>query len=252
MSQKRTDPPVATRSQRQARKRRAPLALALVPVALIAVGVVLILTLGGGEGGIIDDIIPGGDDGPSDEVPAFDFKLSKVDIVATDEDAEIEALRPTAEAAAEEVAPVLDDLYTNGFLDPTNWRDGDYAEILTLFTADAATSAQGSLETLTLGATAGDVYETVTPRKGSLRFTVLFDQDGAVDTIVVRVRFYALGARTDGTFISIVSAGQVFLRDVEGWKITAFDMRRNDQETEAPTPSPSASTSAATGGTATA
>lgn len=245
MSQTPTDPPVANRSQRRARKRRAPLVVALVPIALVALGVVLILTLGGGEGGIVDDLLPG-DGGPSDEVPAFVFKLSKTDLVATDEDAELEALRPAAEAAGEEVAPVLDDLYTNAFLDPTNWREGDYEEIFELFTDDAAASARENLETLTLGVTAGDVYEVVTPRKGSLRFSVLFDLDGAVDTIVVRVRFYALGERTDGTYTSIVSAGQVFLRDVDGWRITAFDLRRSDRATEAPSPPPPSTSASGT------
>jgi hypothetical protein len=220
-----------------------------VPIGLVVAGVVLVLALGGGE--VVRDIIPGGDDGPSMETPPFEFRLTKTDIVATAEDAEVSTLRPAAEAAGEDVAPVLDELYTNGYLDPTNWREGDYEEILDLFTDDAAAAAAENLETLTLGASAGDVYETVAPRRAGLRFTVLFDPEGAVDTIVVRVRFYALGERTDGTFVSIVSAGQVFLRDVDGWKITAFDVRRADRETEAPSPPPpsgSASASASPSG----
>ncbi|HUE95634.1 MAG TPA: hypothetical protein VMN39_03195, partial [Longimicrobiaceae bacterium] len=65
-----TKPPVtADRIQRRAtnRKRRLPLALLLVPVALVGLGVALFLILGGDGAGIIG----GGDD--SDVVPEFDF-----------------------------------------------------------------------------------------------------------------------------------------------------------------------------------
>jgi hypothetical protein len=248
LAQQKTDPPVANRTHRRARKRKVPLAAALVPIGLVALGVVVVLALGGGDA--VDDLLPGGgDDGPSMETPPFDFRLSRTtDVVATADDVEIETLRPTADAVREDVVPVLDELYTNAYLDPTNWREGDYEEILDLFTEGAAASVAENLETLTLGASAGDLYDTVSPTKGSLRFSVLFDPEGGVDTIVVRVRFYALGERTDGTFVSIVSAGQVFLRDVDGWTITAFDLRRADRETEAPTPSPSASASASASG----
>lgn len=209
----------------------------MLPVVLVGLGVALFLILGGDVG----DVIPGDDD--SDEVPEFAFRLSGADAVATAADPDVEALEAEAEAVAQEVTPVLDELYTNAFLDPANWREGDYGEVFELFANGAAASAQESVETLTLGS-AGEEYERVTPRKGGLRFTVLFDPDGGPNTVVVRVRFFALGARRDGTFISIVSAGQMFLRDLDGWKITAFDMRRNDSETEPPTPAPSGSASA--------
>jgi hypothetical protein len=247
LAQQKTDPPVANRAQRRARKRKVPLAVALVPIGLVVVGVVLVLVLGGGDA--VRDFIPGGDDGVSDETPPFEFRLSRTtQVVATDPEAEVESLRPAAEAAGADGVPVLDELYTNAYLDPTNWREGDYEEILELFTEGAAASVTENVETITLGAAAGDVYETVTPRKGSLRFSVLFDPEGGVDTIVVRVRFYALGEGTDGTFTSIVSAGQIFLNDVDGWKITAFDLRRADRETEAPTPDPAPSGSASVSG----
>lgn len=232
-------PPVVTadRTQRRAdtRRRRFPLALLLVPVALVALGVVVILVLSGNVG---DGILGGDDD--AENVPAFDFKVSVTDVVATAQDPDIEALEAEADAIAPDVAPVLDELYTNAFLDPANWREGDYDEVFELFANGAVASAQDAVETLTLGATAGEVYDRVTPRRGSLTFTVLFDRAGVPDTVVARVRFYALGARSDGTFISIVSAGHVFLRDLDGWKITAFDVRRSDRETEPPTPAPSA------------
>ncbi len=140
---------------------------------------------------------------------------------------------------------MLDDLYTNAFLDPTNWRDGDYEEIFALFSDEAAPAAREDVETLTLGAAAGDTYDTVTPTRGSLKFEVLFDQDGNPNTVDVVVTFTALGARTDGTYTAIRSTGHFFLTDEDGWKITAFDVRRADRETQGPaSPSPSGSASA--------
>lgn len=245
MAERPIDPPVtANRSERRsvARKRRFPLALLAAPVALVAVGVVLILVLGGGNNGVLG---LGGDE-PDDTVPEFEFKLASVEAVATVAEADVDALQTQAESVAANVEPLVDDLFTNAFLDPTNWREGDYEEIFESFSDDAAASARGaeSLGTLTLGPTAGEVYERVAPRKGSLRLTVLFDQEGAPDTVNVRVRFYALGERLDGTFTSIVSAGQLTLQDLDGWRIVQFDVRRADREAEAPSPSPAPSGSA--------
>ena len=238
-----TRPPVtADRTQRRAtnRKRRLPLALLLVPVALVGLGVALFLILGGDGAGII-----GRGDNDSDVVPEFDFTVGRAKAVATAPEADAEALETEAGNIGQEITPVLDDLYTNAFLDPANWREGDYEEVLAVFSEGAALTAQQSVEVLTLGATAGDVYERVTPEKGSLGFTVLFDPAGSPNTAVARVRFSALGERSDGTFTLIVSKGELFLRDIDGWRITAFDVTRQDREAQPPpSPAPSASASA--------
>lgn len=232
-------PITANRAERRS-PRRLPPWLLLVPVGLVAVAVVLILVLrGDGEGGI--PFLGGGED---DTVPEFEFRVSpKTEVVATSAEADVEALRPAAERTREEVVPVLDDLYTAAFLDPGTWRDGEYEDVFAHFTEDAVAAARGSVETLTLGVGAGDVFERVTPEKGRLAFRVLFDPEGNPDTVVVRVRFRALGERTDGTYLAIVSSGQFFLRNVDGWKVTAFDVERNDREAKPPTPAPSASPS---------
>jgi hypothetical protein len=248
LTQSQIDPPVtANRAERRSktRKSRVPIVLVLVPVLLVVAGIVLILVLGGGSSG--RGILGIGGDDQSDEVPPFEFRTGKTGVVATVPDADVEALKAAAAPVTAEIVPVLDDLYTNGFLDPTNWREGDYEEVVALFSDEAAPAAQESLETLTLGATAGDVYETVTPNKGSLTFEVLFDPEGTANTVVVSVKFYALGERTDGTYTSIISVGDVFLQDDGGWKITAFEVRRGDKETDPP-PSPEPSGSASPSG----
>jgi hypothetical protein len=236
-----TKPPVtADRSQRRAnnRKRRPPLALLLVPVVLVGLGVALLLVLGGDGGGIL-----GGDE-DSDDVPEFDFTVGRAKAVHTAPEADTETLETEAGDIGQEIAPVLDELYTNAFLDPANWRDGDYDEVLAVFSEGASSTAQQSLDVLTLGATAGDVYDRVTPERGSIGFTVLFDPAGSPDTAVAQVRFSALGERSDGTFTLIVSTGELFLRDIDGWRITAFDVTRQDHETQAPaSPAPSGSAS---------
>jgi len=145
------------------------------------------------------------------------------------------------------ITPAIDDLYTNAFLDPSNWRHDDYDEVFETFAPDAAATAEQSVETLTLGATAGDVFQTVEPGKSKLSYQVLFDPDGAPETAVVTVIFRATAERKDGTYLAIVSEGEFFLRQVdgqEGWKITAFDVTRDDHETQPPSPSASASPSA--------
>jgi len=247
LTQSRIDTPdTANRAARRSakRRRRTPLALLLVPVVLVAVGVVLLLAFKGGDGGGILDI--GGAE-PDDTVPPFEFRLSKTGVVATVENADVGAMQAQADAVAEEITPLLDDLYTDAFLDPTKWREGDYEEAFAIFAPDALASAQQGAEALTLGAAAGDVYERVTPRRGSLQFRVLFDLEGAPDTVVVEVSFTALGQRLDGTYTAIVSTGELFLKDEGGWKVTAFKVSRGDRDTQPPpSPTPSSSASATT------
>lgn len=233
-------PPVpANRIERASqKKRRTPIALFAIPAAIVAVVVVVILVLSGGA-----DIPIIGGNGEDDEVPPFDFNVKKSLAVATAADADTAALTTAAEQVGLDITPTIDDLFTNAFLDPTNWREGDYEEVFATFAPQALPAAQQSVETLTLGATAGDLFEDVEPDKGSLAYDVLFDPEADPDTAVVTFHFVAIGERTDGTFVRLVSDGQFFLRDLDGWQITAFDVTRKDREIQPPSPSPSASPS---------
>ena len=229
------------RAQRGAnKKRRLPLALLIVPVVLVAIGVAILLALRGGGGAII-----GGGDEPA---PPFDFIVKPATAIPTAPDADEAALSASAAEVAQEITPMIDDLYTNAYLEPSNWRHDDYEEVFTAFAPDAAATAEQSVETLTLGATAGDVFDTVDPGKSKLTYQVLFDPDGAPESAVVSVIFRATAERKNGTFLAIVSEGEFFLRQVdgqgEGWTITAFDVTRDDHEKEPPSPSASVSPSA--------
>ena len=226
------------RVQRGAKKkRRVPLALLIVPIALVAIGVAILLALRGGA----VPIIGGGDEPP----PPFDFIVKPATAISTAPDADEAALSASADQVAQEITPAIDDLYTNAFLDPSNWRHDDYDEVFEPLAPDSGATAEQSGETHTLGATAGDVFQTVDPGKSKLSYQVLFDPDGAPETAVVTVIFRATAERKGGTYLAIESEGEFFLRQVkgqEGWMITAFDVTRDDHETQPP-PSPSASTS---------
>jgi len=225
------------RAQRGAnKKRRLPLALLIVPIVLVAIGVAILLALRGGGGPII-----GGGDEPA---PPFDFIVKPATAIPTAPDADEAALSASADEVAQEITPMIDDLYTNAYLDPSNWRHDDYEEVFSAFPPDAGATAEQSVETLTLGATAGDVFDTVEPGKSKLTYQVLFDPDGAPESAVVSVIFRATAERKNGTFLAIVSEGEFFLRQIDEWTITAFDVTRDDHEKEPPSPSASVSPSA--------
>jgi len=213
-----------------------PVLALIIPIVLILVGVVMLLTLRGGAVPIL-----GGDD---EVTPPFDFTVRGARAVATSADADQDALNASAEQLAPDITPTIDDLYTFAFLDPSNWHDGSYDEAFESFSSDAARTAQQNAAVLTLGADAGDVYKSVEPRKSSITYEILYDREGEPNTAVATVVFRALAQRKDGTYIAVLSEGTFFLRDVDGWKVTAFDVTRGDTETEPPSPSPTISPSA--------
>jgi len=223
------------------KKRRLPLALLIVPVVLVAIGAAILLATRGGGGSII-----GGGDEPA---PPFDFIVKPATAIPTAPDADEAALSASADEVAQEITPLIDDLYTNAYLDPSNWRHDDYEEVFAAFAPQAAATAEQNVETLTLGSTAGNVFDTVDPgkSKSKLSYQVLFDPDGEPETAVVSVIFRATAERKNGTYLAVVSKGEFFLRQIdgqEGWTITAFDVSRDDHETQPPSPSASTSPSA--------
>jgi hypothetical protein len=233
------NPPTVTpdRVQRGAnKKRRMPLALLIVPIVLAAIAAVILLLLRGGDVPILGD--------QDEEAPPFDFIVKGATAVATVADADQAALDASAAEIGQEITPTIDDLYTNAFLDPSNWRHDDYDEAFEAFASDAVPTAEQSLETLTLGANAGSVFSRVEPAKSTLTYEVLFDPEAAPNTTVVTVVFRATAERKDGTFLAIVSRGQFFLEDAGGWQVTAFDVTRSDHITQPPSPSVSSSPSA--------
>lgn len=235
LSDTRPKPPTRSAGNGGHRKRTSP-ALVVVPLVLVAVAGGLVFFLTRGDGGI--PFVDNGPDAPP--VKPVEFKVRKARAVATSETADMEALSQQAESLGQELTPTLNDLFTNAFIEPDNWKGGDYTQVWDAFTDGARASAEQDIETLTAGATAGDVYDWIEPTKGSLEFDVLFDQEDAPTSVVVKFRFYALGSRSDGTYTAIVSHGQLFLSDTGSWQVSAFDVKREDRATESPAPPPPA------------
>jgi hypothetical protein len=220
----------------KASKRRLPLAIVILPIVLVVGGSIALFALKGGS-------IPGISNGPDNSTPAFDFRPGKTIAISTSETVKAKDLQAAAAQTATEATPVIDTLFTQAFLNPENWRNGSYDSALEGFDDAARTSAEKQIETVTLGAKAGDTYDTVSPSKSKLWFRVLFDADSTPRTVVAVVRFHALGKRTDGTYTDITAHAQFFMHDTgDGWKIFSFKIGRDDHETTPP-PGPSGSPS---------
>lgn len=192
---------------------------------------------GGGEGGGIF-----GGVGDERKIPPLELKASKVAAVPTTGTTTKE-LAPKAEQVAGEVARVIDDLYTAAFLDFDNWEVGEYEEVWAVFDPGAQPAAQENVATLTLGQSAGDLYDEVARPKGRLTVKVLMDGEDAPASAVAIVTFTVRAKHGDGSYTLVTSKGQYFLRqDADGWTIYSFSVGREDREV-VPEPGPSASPS---------
>lgn len=210
----------------------------VVPAVVVVLGLVALFLVRDGDGG---GILGGG---PDNTIPEFAFALTKTTPISVKTEDPRDLTAP-AEQAAAEVEGTMTELYTEAFLDPANWREGSYDEVWPLFDEAASAAAQGDVEILTIGATAGDGFDTVQPARNRLTVTVLLDADGNPATAVAVVRFTATAEGKDGALTAIVSAGQYFLEDTAGgWRIVSYSVDRDDHE-KVPKPGPSATPSAA-------
>jgi hypothetical protein len=212
---------------------------ALVVVALVGV---VIFSLSSGGAGPLGDIV--GDDTP--ETPEFAFETGKLKPVETATEPDHKAAVAAAGAPAEAVTRRLDDLYTAAFLDPGNWMDGSYDDVLDFFARGAGDAAEEQLDVLTAGPDAGDAFDTIEPMPSTLKLHVLLDPEGVPRAVEGSARFVARAAGTAGQ-VRLVSKGQFVLEKADGeWLVVSFSVQRSDEERE-PKPgssSPGASESA--------
>jgi hypothetical protein len=209
----------------------------VVPAVLVVAGAVAFFALrdGGGDG------IFGGDGG-NETIPTLELKTTKATAVSTTT-TPAKKLEAPASTVAKKVAGAMNRLYTAAFLDPANWRDDSYDGVWAMFDQSARGSAQRGVDTLTLGSTAGDTYDSVTGPKGKIEVKVLMNEDDQPATAVATVQFTARATGKDGTETLVVSEGQYFLNAVSGgWAIYSFSVRRDDHEI-IPKPEPSGSPS---------
>jgi len=221
---------------RHRRRQQPPRWIALVVVLVLGAGAYLLFA-GDGPAEKLRQVIAG-----EEAVPEFAFELRKASAFEVTEEHHRQ-LNAAASDVAADVAEQIDLLYTSAFLDPNNWKEGDYTDVWELFSEQAATSAQEQAEVLTLGAGADGEFQKVDPGTSRLTVKVLFDADGEPASAVAVVKFKAIATATGGaSATAIISEGQYILQDLgDGWQVVSFDVDRADREAAAPTPSGSAS-----------
>jgi phage baseplate assembly protein gpV len=201
---------------------------------LVVVGVLAFVLLGGESGGL------GSLGGSSTPMPAFAFHVGRTSAIRVTESGQSTA-PPAVDAAAKAVTTTLQQLYSEAFLDPSNWKDGSYDEVWPLFSDGAQSAAEHQAATLTVGANGGDTFEAIDRPSGHINVKVLLNRSNQVATVVAVVRFDAVGTRTDGQLTLFRSKGQYFLHhEGDGWRVYSFSVSRHDK-TKKPKPSPSVS-----------
>lgn len=215
--------------------RKKPLLIVgvLVVVALV-VGVVF--SLSGGDAGPLGGIV--NDDTPP--TPEFAFVVAKPKTVETASASNHQAAVTASQTPARAVTQRIDDLYTAAFLDPGNWMEGSYDDVVRFFSDDASSSAEDQLDVLTAGSGAAEAFETIRPLPSRLKLRVLLDPAGLARSVEGSAKFAARGTGPAGR-VTMISHGQFIFGKVDGeWVVVSFSVERSDEER---TPKPKTSTS---------
>jgi hypothetical protein len=209
-------------------------------LVLAALATVAVLSFAGGDAIELPDLT--GEETP--ETPEFAFERARPMAVETAAEPRPAEATAAARGPAKAVTQQLDGLYTAAFLDPGNWMEGNYDDVLEFFAGDAREAAQDQLDVLTAGPSAGDAFDSITPTKSSLKVRVLMAPEGAPYAVQCTARFVAKGAGESGR-VTLVSKGQfIFEKDGGEWRVESFSVKRDDEAAGAgPGASPSASPS---------
>jgi len=223
-----TDQPPAAEPTRRSLTTRWRIAIAVVVVALLAIGGFLLF---GGDVPLIDE----GPDAPGE----FSFEMKGLRASTTSRTPPAQ-LRDTIREAGTGVKATMDELYLRAFVDMDSW--GDYEAAFAVFDGPAAARAEADGDVLTLGLDANEVYDALTPTTKTLSITILTDRKDAPASAIAQVRFQADAQAQDGSSTQVSSSGAFFLRPVEGeWKVFAYQVDRDDQASEEPSPTGSPS-----------
>lgn len=206
-------------------------------VAALVVGVIVSLS----GGGAIE--LPGldGDDAP--ETPEFAFEASDPKTVETAAEPDRDEATAAARAPSKAVMHRLDELYTAAFLDPGNWMEGEYDDVLDFFSEEARDAAEKQLDVLTAGPEAAAAFDTIEPRPSTVKLRVLLDLARVAHAVEGSARFVAIGSGADAQ-VALVSEGAFVFEKIDGeWLVVSFSVSRSDDERQ-PKPSPSSSSGA--------
>jgi hypothetical protein len=216
------------------RFRRRTTLIGAVLVGLLAVGAVVLLTQEDDAPvrGLRRDVdVPTDSDDGVASTPAFRFTKATRKVVPTSGGRIKRRQREAGEHATVAARTVLDGLYTEGFLDPTNWTQGEYASAFRGFAKGARMRALAHPGLLTAGARAGDRYEEILPVAGRIDTRVLVARGGRPTLVLSVVRFSAVATGPEP--VTFRSRGQFFFERVRGsWKIVSFHVTRADAPRE--------------------
>jgi len=170
-------------------------------------------------------------DGVAAETPSFRFTKATRKLVPTYRGRIERRQREASERAAVAARDILDDLYTEGFLDPANWSEGRYANAFDGFAGGARRRAEARPDLLTAGSEAGDHFEQIRPLAGRIETRVLLGRGGGPTLLLSFVRFSADAMGPEP--VTLRSTGQFFFERVRGsWKIVSFHVTRTDTPRE--------------------
>ena len=204
---------------------------------LIGAGLVAVLVIGAialllKDDGTVRTSHPGspGSVTPSG-VPPFRFEKSTPELVRTSREPIDRRHREAGVRVGAAVRSILTDLYTEGFLDPANWEQGEYDAAFRDFAGGARKQAEAHPGLLTAGPRAGARYDSILPGSSRIATRILLDRTGSPTLVVSIVRFSAaaLGAEP----VRLRSNGQFFFERIGGsWKVVSFHVTRSDAPRE--------------------
>jgi len=197
----------------------------IVGVVIAAIVIVALFLLLGGKDSPIGSIIPNNEPPP----PEFAFNHKHVTsgfeatVAKVDKDKQLK----TAKQITPAVQTAVTSLLQTGYVDPDTW--GDAGAIDDLFTGTAKDQVEPNVDTLTLGSTAADTYESLDPSASANHLKVVAMTDGNANAIRAMATFDFTGKATqsDGGVAKVTVTGTLFfVPDGNDWKIEAFRVQR--------------------------
>jgi hypothetical protein len=177
-------------------------------------------------------------------VPTFHFSKAQPKYEAL----QAHLAKAKLEKAAKHALPTIEkgtaQFLQAGYVNPDGW--GDAGSIDDFFTDDAKADVEPNVDTLTLGKSASDQFDTFTPNKkgNTIKVTALIDGNLNVTRAAAEFTFKGTAANSDGTTKSkvTVTGTLFFVPDGNGeWKIESFHVDREEKPHKAPSASASAS-----------
>ena len=191
-----------------------------------------------------DSVIDIGIGSTAPEVPTFHFSKAQPKYEAL----QAHLAKAKLEKAAKHALPTIEkgtaQFLQAGYVNPDGW--GDAGSIDDFFSDDAKQQVEANVDTLTLGKSASDQFDTFTPNKkgNTIKVTALIDGNLNVTRAAAEFTFKGTAANSDGTTKSkvTVTGTLFFVPDGNGeWKIESFHVDREEKPHKAPSASASAS-----------